>query len=1612
METPVGDAEPVQQNSVEDFAARIKAHMAGGQQSLASEVAVKALMAHPTSQALQSIYDEVQASVKWFPRFRDTLVKVSLATPPSATIGDSVKVSYSYCHKTPQVKYKEYLPLSQQVQNKLTEHDEIVMRNSKLPTHRVAEVVTSAAKVRALHAPSPKVTSSDKSPHKEASNDASGRATELGTGWSEEERKVLQGVLDDLIAGVPFNMMEASEDAKYELTQQLSIDRGIEDITAMLRLMRLYSDAKALEHIGLTDSNQAHKPNDWIALVRVDSSMRENDKSTRTSPLQFSRHRSPETKRASPTDSKLKISREPSQHSPIQSFTSLGERKSKSPTASPRNRRRVSVFGLKGGGGAQGDSSRPMSKFSDGEGSPHDAAADYVLPRGKSEMALQKVQDNIVQRCDVPPEDTGEVEFSDGSLEIGTYQFRYFMHGSMTPVCTSAPFSTNMPTATLEAPQQAVTSGEASTIKYSIALNRAHSPKDWIGIYPQDSYGPSGCAIVLPVPEPNEGEIVLAKPPAFPGRYYARYHLGQHGDLVAATSDTFEVRIKQLPRAASGREVRIFLCSTVADMLDERRVLVDEVVPRLQAKLESQHLTVSLITFSWGMRDPGDGSITEEASASEDHLRVILHELERCRPYFVAVVGERYGWIPEEYPPDLLDAYPWLGKYTKENEMLPGVRASVLEIQVLNGFLVQPDAAEQNAFFFREASYARRAGIPSHTRGKYEPVSEYGREALNNLKDEIRRQPSAVVHNFPNATALGQQVFDHLSQAILLEFPQEPVPLSPVRRINLATEMHLVALLDAQSKHHPHLDDVPSLAPELLDSATPTYFRGGPGTGKTSILASCIQQHLQTLSEDPDVEWESGEAPVLGEGRLASVYRRNNHRRLILVQVVGLQETVCSEADLLHHAMTQTKEALGLRMDVPWDPDALADLLPSWLEEVTSLCVFTWVIDGLDQLLGAVPTEAVYIPAAPSMDTARSPVNMKTSNKIERQEPLEQIEEKERVKLLALKSTAQLQIAEWLVPLMDERSEEYAPLRYPNLRLLIIGMGEDGDGQRPMPRELVEILEQATNLSLKVVDVQLWTWDKRSLFVQDALQAVKVSASAARAELIRAFVLKETHKPDKVAKGGEPEAGEPASTQTPDLEVTANSFFLSQLVLYVASLNHPAYDDAAVERALAGLHACDSSDKLAAKIVRGLSEFPLVESAFRFLHVTRMGLRENELWCLLSRLAVVTGEDLVLVLELLSPVTVKNLGLIQLRPRIKAAASVVFQSFSNRSETLQHMAAVFTSLGNAEREAHEMPWLLLRLGHVPKLAEYITTQSALHFLGKRSIMRFIRAAGLAHDASAHALKKNLESAFGIEGALWGRKYELTKLLDVTRLLNIPGHEDEEAEMNSREMLPSARRNLQHQFRVDVFTRRTLDMVEMICCLDPAVVEIAEGLLESAVKMLHGADSLLKVAERATKYPQASLDIMAEFAVVFHRALSVLSVLEQAPSTRAELMRSQQQRAVQDLIGTKVKILLKGVAAIAKASEVPKAAGVSPNMGSLSLTSVKRLSPFAASSQKPAASSPPKFLSSAPGSPVDEEEGAGREMSIIHHAALVERSLKRLLQEVILAIQEDKTATQR
>ena len=43
-----------------------------------------------------------------------------------------------------------------------------------------------------------------------------------------------------------------------------------------------------------------------------------------------------------------------------------------------------------------------------------------------------------------------------------------------------------------------------------------------------------------------------------------------------------------------------------------------------------QHHRSDKYMVEQGLDDPGDGSVTEEGTATVSHLRTILHELERC----------------------------------------------------------------------------------------------------------------------------------------------------------------------------------------------------------------------------------------------------------------------------------------------------------------------------------------------------------------------------------------------------------------------------------------------------------------------------------------------------------------------------------------------------------------------------------------------------------------------------------------------------------------------------------------------------------------------------------------------------------------------------------------------------------------------------------------------------------------------------------------------------------------------------------------------------------------------------------------------------------------------
>lgn len=104
---------------------------------------------------------------------------------------------------------------------------------------------------------------------------------------------------------------------------------------------------------------------------------------------------------------------------------------------------------------------------------------------------------------------------------------------------------------------------------------------------------------------------------------------------------------------SSHRSIRIFLSSTFRDFGEERDLLVRRVFPALRAKPRERFVELVDVDLRWG--------ITVQQAERGEVLPICLSEIDRARPYFIGMLGERYGWIPppEGYALDLVERQPW-----------------------------------------------------------------------------------------------------------------------------------------------------------------------------------------------------------------------------------------------------------------------------------------------------------------------------------------------------------------------------------------------------------------------------------------------------------------------------------------------------------------------------------------------------------------------------------------------------------------------------------------------------------------------------------------------------------------------------------------------------------------------------------------------------------------------------------------------------------------------------------------------------------------------------------------------------------------------------------------
>jgi hypothetical protein len=93
------------------------------------------------------------------------------------------------------------------------------------------------------------------------------------------------------------------------------------------------------------------------------------------------------------------------------------------------------------------------------------------------------------------------------------------------------------------------------------------------------------------------------------------------------------------PGSPHSRELKLFVSSTFRDMRAERDLLAKRVFPAIRRLCAERGTTWNDVDLRWG--------VTREDVAEGRVLRVCFDEIDRCRPLFLAMLGERYGWIPK-----------------------------------------------------------------------------------------------------------------------------------------------------------------------------------------------------------------------------------------------------------------------------------------------------------------------------------------------------------------------------------------------------------------------------------------------------------------------------------------------------------------------------------------------------------------------------------------------------------------------------------------------------------------------------------------------------------------------------------------------------------------------------------------------------------------------------------------------------------------------------------------------------------------------------------------------------------------------------------------------------
>jgi Tfp pilus assembly protein PilF len=355
--------------------------------------------------------------------------------------------------------------------------------------------------------------------------------------------------------------------------------------------------------------------------------------------------------------------------------------------------------------------------------------------------------------------------------------------------------------------------------------------------------------------------------------------------------------------AGNSRTVRVFLSSTFRDFMEERDLLVRKVFPELRRRCRQRQVELIEVDLRWG--------ITEQEAQQGKVLPICLAEIDRARPFFMGLLGERYGWVPEknQYDLSLIVEQPWLEEHRGGK--------SVTELEILHGVLNNPAMKNRAFFYLRDPRWAEKRG------GAYLGEGPTEKAKLAELKAQIRQSGFPVVENYPNPEILAKRVQQDLWMLIDEAYPESEVPdaLALDRRRHEAYGATRMGLYLGGDRYFEALDRAIRLEPFV-----PVLVTGQSGGGKSALLANWVARYCQLKPETA-----------------------------VIVHHLGSGADAADPVKMVVRLMQEIARITGDELKLENDPEKQLDQLPirlamagAWAERTKREMLL--ILDGLDKV--------------------------------------------------------------------------------------------------------------------------------------------------------------------------------------------------------------------------------------------------------------------------------------------------------------------------------------------------------------------------------------------------------------------------------------------------------------------------------------------------------------------------------------------------------------------------------------------------------------------------------------------------------------------------------------